>query len=312
MFDVFRPVAPGGAASEAHNGATSARPESRPPLDIDSDCEPPSTSGTHLKKCELCPRVAQIHCDADSAHLCSGCDVKVHTANFLVSRHVRVLLCSICQAETTWRACGGRPNKEHHKCKQCEAQAKRLTMEEDQCVPSDSKWLSLGPVLAEEQLHSEPACRAAETAGPGAGPYRQWGANSVQEVHGQAFRAQSPSGSSAVSGLSEERGATVTPDSVLSYASLEGRKRRAPEGEGARIVSRKVQRVSFGLACYSRLTLHSFHCHCFVVSFPGLLAKSPGGFLGDLREAGFETSHTLFLSDNCLSSRCIPRCQMAS
>lgn len=39
--------------------------------------------------CELCGGVAAVHCAADSAFLCLSCDVKVHGANFLASRHLR-------------------------------------------------------------------------------------------------------------------------------------------------------------------------------------------------------------------------------
>lgn len=58
------------------------------------------------KKCELCRSVARTHCESDQASLCWTCDYKVHTANFLVARHSRTLLCHVCQSPTPWSATG--------------------------------------------------------------------------------------------------------------------------------------------------------------------------------------------------------------
>ncbi|KAI3736233.1 hypothetical protein L6452_15771 [Arctium lappa] len=58
------------------------------------------------KRCELCKSIARIYCDSDSASLCWSCDSKVHSANFLVARHSRSLLCQICQSPTPWSASG--------------------------------------------------------------------------------------------------------------------------------------------------------------------------------------------------------------
>ncbi|KAJ9550408.1 hypothetical protein OSB04_014453 [Centaurea solstitialis] len=60
------------------------------------------------KRCELCKSIAMIYCDSDSASLCWSCDAKVHSANFLVARHSRILLCQTCQSPTPWTACGTR------------------------------------------------------------------------------------------------------------------------------------------------------------------------------------------------------------
>ncbi|XP_077217169.1 B-box zinc finger protein 32-like [Tasmannia lanceolata] len=46
--------------------------------------------------CELCKGEASLYCIPDSAFLCSDCDAKVHEANFLVARHVRMIICSRC------------------------------------------------------------------------------------------------------------------------------------------------------------------------------------------------------------------------
>nr|XP_043606646.1 uncharacterized protein LOC122578692 [Erigeron canadensis] len=56
--------------------------------------------------CELCKSAARIYCESDQASLCWTCDSKVHSANFLVARHSRALLCRVCQSVTPWTACG--------------------------------------------------------------------------------------------------------------------------------------------------------------------------------------------------------------
>ncbi|CAL1386780.1 unnamed protein product [Linum trigynum] len=46
--------------------------------------------------CELCSGSPDVYCNSDDAFLCFHCDARVHHANFLVSRHVRHLLCRSC------------------------------------------------------------------------------------------------------------------------------------------------------------------------------------------------------------------------
>eukprot|EP01018_Ginkgo_biloba_P039812 Gb_41704 [translate_table: standard] len=50
------------------------------------------------KPCDAC-RIASalLFCRADSAFLCHGCDLKVHGANKLASRHERVWVCEVCE-----------------------------------------------------------------------------------------------------------------------------------------------------------------------------------------------------------------------
>lgn len=59
-----------------------------------------------MKSCELCKSPAKVYCDSDQARLCWTCDSKVHSANFLVARHSRSLLCRLCQSPTPWNASG--------------------------------------------------------------------------------------------------------------------------------------------------------------------------------------------------------------
>ncbi|CAI6004665.1 unnamed protein product [Closterium sp. NIES-64] len=56
--------------------------------------------------CALCPAPATVHCPADSANLCASCDLTVHSANTIVHRHVRTVLCRCCAAPTTVQICG--------------------------------------------------------------------------------------------------------------------------------------------------------------------------------------------------------------
>ena len=53
----------------------------------DHDC----SSGKTKRKCDICEKnVADVYCKADDAFLCAGCDIEVHSANKLVSKHIRV------------------------------------------------------------------------------------------------------------------------------------------------------------------------------------------------------------------------------
>jgi len=44
--------------------------------------------------CHMCGASAAVHCAADNADLCQACDHTVHSANRLVSRHVRSPICA--------------------------------------------------------------------------------------------------------------------------------------------------------------------------------------------------------------------------
>lgn len=59
-----------------------------------------------MKRCALCRSTARVYCDSDRASLCWSCDAKVHSANFLVARHSRSLLCQLCHSPTPWSASG--------------------------------------------------------------------------------------------------------------------------------------------------------------------------------------------------------------
>ncbi|XP_057461667.1 zinc finger protein CONSTANS-LIKE 9-like isoform X2 [Actinidia eriantha] len=72
-----------------------------------------------MKGCELCSYPARIYCEADRASLCSNCDGKVHSANFLVAKHSRCLLCHVCQSPTPWKASGTKLGPTASVCENC-------------------------------------------------------------------------------------------------------------------------------------------------------------------------------------------------
>ncbi|ESW20259.1 hypothetical protein PHAVU_006G193800 [Phaseolus vulgaris] len=59
-----------------------------------------------MRKCDLCNSPAKLSCESDQASLCWKCDAKVHSANFLVTKHPRILLCHVCQSLTAWQGTG--------------------------------------------------------------------------------------------------------------------------------------------------------------------------------------------------------------
>lgn len=72
-----------------------------------------------MRRCELCKAKARMHCSSDQASLCWSCDAAVHSANFLVARHSRNLLCGVCQSPTSWSTSGGKVRPTVSVCEQC-------------------------------------------------------------------------------------------------------------------------------------------------------------------------------------------------
>lgn len=71
------------------------------------------------KNCELCKGAARVYCESDQASLCWSCDAKVHSANFLVARHVRSLLCHSCHSPTAWSGSGHKLGRTLSICEPC-------------------------------------------------------------------------------------------------------------------------------------------------------------------------------------------------
>ncbi|XP_060191710.1 uncharacterized protein LOC132621453 [Lycium barbarum] len=72
-----------------------------------------------MKKCELCSSIARVFCESDQASLCWDCDARVHTANFLVAKHSRILLCNSCQSLTPWTGSGSKLGPTISVCQTC-------------------------------------------------------------------------------------------------------------------------------------------------------------------------------------------------
>ena len=72
-----------------------------------------------MKVCELCNSSATIYCESDQASLCCDCDAKVHSANFLVAKHSRTLLCHVCQSLTPWNGSGPKLGTTISVCQRC-------------------------------------------------------------------------------------------------------------------------------------------------------------------------------------------------
>lgn len=107
--------------------------------------------------CELCGESATLRCNADDADLCWKCDAEVHSANYLMARHMRLVLCSGCKADTECRTSGPSPCPLARSCADCdpahvdEDEANlRGSVVSDECDGGDSKvsapvaviWLS--------------------------------------------------------------------------------------------------------------------------------------------------------------------------
>ncbi|KAE8714939.1 hypothetical protein F3Y22_tig00110187pilonHSYRG00289 [Hibiscus syriacus] len=72
-----------------------------------------------MKKCELCDSLAKMYCESDQAILCWDCDSRVHGANFLVAKHLRTLLCHLCQSPTPWNGSGTKLGPTVSVCENC-------------------------------------------------------------------------------------------------------------------------------------------------------------------------------------------------
>ncbi|KAK4777387.1 hypothetical protein SAY87_017574 [Trapa incisa] len=72
-----------------------------------------------MRSCALCDAPARAFCGSDQAALCWDCDAKVHSANFLVARHSRTLLCHACQRPTPWTASGAKLGHTVSVCDDC-------------------------------------------------------------------------------------------------------------------------------------------------------------------------------------------------
>jgi len=113
-----------------------------------------------MESCALCEKKAALLCDSDQAKLCWNCDEKVHSANLLVARHLRVLLCRLCHSPTPWRASGGKLTATVSFCQTCVANRRaRLHRlgehqkeEENEALPASSSSATSPTELPLKQL----------------------------------------------------------------------------------------------------------------------------------------------------------------
>lgn len=75
-----------------------------------------------------------MYCESDQASLCWDCDEKVHCANFLVAKHLRCLLCHVCQSLTPWKASGPKLGPTVSVCDACVAAARCGVNDDDKAV----------------------------------------------------------------------------------------------------------------------------------------------------------------------------------
>ncbi|XP_030546811.1 B-box zinc finger protein 32 [Rhodamnia argentea] len=88
--------------------------------------------------CELCKEAASVYCPSDSAFLCSGCDARVHQANFLVARHVRLPLCSGCGSLSDHRFSGAGAGLGPRRSALCLSCSDHLSVDAGSLSPSSS------------------------------------------------------------------------------------------------------------------------------------------------------------------------------
>ncbi|KAL0306969.1 UNVERIFIED_CONTAM: hypothetical protein Sradi_6114200 [Sesamum radiatum] len=136
-----------------------------------------------MRACELCKGVARMHCESDQASLCWDCDAKVHSANFLVARHSRNLLCHVCQSPTRWSASGSKLGPTVSVCQRCvngrrhdepgeedeeeapeEEEADEEELEENQVVPWPSPTPSPPPPSVESYSSGDEPVRGGVVA----------------------------------------------------------------------------------------------------------------------------------------------------
>ena len=93
-----------------------------------------------MKRCELCDSLAKMYCESDQASLCWDCDANVHSANFLVAKHSRTLLCHVCQSLTPWTGTGPKLGPTLSVCDNCVSNSscrEERSTEDDKDVDND-------------------------------------------------------------------------------------------------------------------------------------------------------------------------------
>eukprot|EP00245_Coleochaete_scutata_P004617 TRINITY_DN17378_c0_g1_i1.p1 TRINITY_DN17378_c0_g1~~TRINITY_DN17378_c0_g1_i1.p1 ORF type:complete len:339 (-),score=48.69 TRINITY_DN17378_c0_g1_i1:518-1534(-) len=103
------------------------------------------------KFCELCGCMAMFYCHADKAHLCGACDASVHSANFIVSWHIRTLLCVYCGSGTSWRSCGPSVRPERAVCHRCVQPSQSISHSQEGGEHDENRMHALAVTSSSEQ-----------------------------------------------------------------------------------------------------------------------------------------------------------------
>lgn len=171
-----------------------------------------------IRGCELCDGEAALYCAADEAHICWDCDAKVHSANFLVARHTRTVLCVTCGTETSWKASGANPTPRTGLCAEC-------SQEESQgeCTTHDD-----GSVVDTRRATAR-ACPS-EFSGSNSGYETGCSSSNAESCLGEVVQEETVRASpcKSTSQLSSERmgGITVDSTSVSSGISKSPKRKR--------------------------------------------------------------------------------------
>ncbi|KAF9666854.1 hypothetical protein SADUNF_Sadunf16G0272100 [Salix dunnii] len=110
-----------------------------------------------MEGCELCGRSARMFCESDQASLCWDCDEKVHSANFLVAKHCRTLLCQVCQSPTPWKSSGSKLPPTVSVCESCFAihNNKNNNLQAQNAMASNQESREAGNDLEESENDQE-------------------------------------------------------------------------------------------------------------------------------------------------------------
>eukprot|EP00250_Pteridium_aquilinum_P028929 c38128_g1_i1 orf=164-814(+) len=123
--------------------------------------------------CELCKRRASVYCPSDEALLCELCDAKVHSANFLVARHSRHVLCTCCGSPTLLSYTGPRIEPHHlQRCSKCIVRIQQHACKDESlstwascCVDAEPE-VSSSNLLCDSASASGYSCAIANVKGP--------------------------------------------------------------------------------------------------------------------------------------------------
>lgn len=171
--------------------------------------------------CELCEGVAALYCAADKAHICWPCDAKVHSANFLVARHTRSVLCTACATPTAWRASGANPTPLTGLCANCSQGESQGECTTGHIAAAQNAVQTSDEASVVVQGHTRRAVSGSESGCSSSNPLAR-DTTATATVRDEGGRRRRRSGSELSSLISEDmemEGASVTVESMGSVSS---------------------------------------------------------------------------------------------